>query len=454
MAQTEQSTEKSFSLRELVIKASFWTVAGMGFSYTLRLATNVILAKLLFPEAFGLMALVFIFVHGIELLSDIGIGPSIIQNERGDEKNFINTAWTLQICRGLLVWLFLLLIAAPVAGFYEEPLLLWLIPIVGLSAVMAGFEATAQFTLNRQLKLGKLTILQIGSQMAAIPVMLLWAYFSPSVYALVAGAMTTAVVSLIWSHFLIPGQRNSLCWERDSVYAVIHFGKWIFASTAIGFLAEQSDRMIMGKLVPIEMLGIYSIAFMLQRVPLELIGQLGYKVMFPVISKQLHLPRSELRAKISHHRQMILVVLALGVALLVVGGDMIIRALYDERYHAAGWMLQILAVGLWPRVLVNTLAPALLSLGKPSYLAYANAIRLVFVIIALPLSHMLYGMPGVVIVVSATGMIDYIVKNYGLWRDDLLLLKQDIIFTAVFAALIALFSLLGVWLDLSLYPQL
>lgn len=69
----------------------------------IRLGSNLILTRLLFPEAFGLMALVQTFMTGLAMFSDIGIGPSIIQNRRGEDPDFLNTAWTIQIGRGVML---------------------------------------------------------------------------------------------------------------------------------------------------------------------------------------------------------------------------------------------------------------------------------------------------------------------------------------------------------------
>src|SRR5688572_30143338 len=89
-------------LRSQAIRGSIWTFAGYGASQVIRLASNLILARLLFPDVFGLMALVNVFIGGLAMFSDIGIGPAIIQNKRGNERTFLNTAWTIQIGRGLM----------------------------------------------------------------------------------------------------------------------------------------------------------------------------------------------------------------------------------------------------------------------------------------------------------------------------------------------------------------
>ena len=88
------------SLTARVMRSSALTVGGFAFSQGLRLASNLILTRLLFPEAFGLMALVSVFMMGLQQFSDVGVSPAILQSKRGDERDFLDTAWTIQVLRG------------------------------------------------------------------------------------------------------------------------------------------------------------------------------------------------------------------------------------------------------------------------------------------------------------------------------------------------------------------
>ena len=82
-------------------------------------------------------SLVYVFITALHLFSDLGIGTSLIQNKRREEPDFLNTAWTLQVCRGVILWFCTLLLAAPIAHLYQQPQFLWLIPVVGLGTVIS-----------------------------------------------------------------------------------------------------------------------------------------------------------------------------------------------------------------------------------------------------------------------------------------------------------------------------
>src|SRR6266498_2298504 len=111
-------------------RGSLWALLGHESGQLLRLAGNLVLWRLLYAEAFGLMAIVNVFMQGLAMFSDVGIGPSIIQHERGDEDRYLNTAWTIQVARGLCLFAVATVTAVPVARFYGQPELASLIPVV------------------------------------------------------------------------------------------------------------------------------------------------------------------------------------------------------------------------------------------------------------------------------------------------------------------------------------
>ena len=171
------------SVKKLAVKGTFWTIVGYGGSQVIRFAISLIWTRLLFPELFGLMGIVNIFIIGLELFSDVGIGLNIIQNKRGDEPEFYNTAWTIQVVRGFGLWLMCLIITIPIASLYEQPELKILIPVTGFSTILGGFTSTAIFSLERHLKVREQVAFQIVTQIIGIIITVVWALINPSVWA-------------------------------------------------------------------------------------------------------------------------------------------------------------------------------------------------------------------------------------------------------------------------------
>ncbi|MEG4112199.1 MULTISPECIES: oligosaccharide flippase family protein [unclassified Microcoleus] len=425
------------SEKKLAIKGAVWTIASYGSSQIIRFGSNLILTRLLLPELFGLMGLAYVFIIGINLFTDIGLGPSIIQNKRGDEPQFFNTAWTMQVIRSLFVWLCLILITWPVTQFYEEPRLMWLIPAISINTLIGGFKSTSVSTLERKMSVKEVVLFELGTQIISTTVMIVWALFDRSIWAIVVGGWTGAVVELVWSHFLIPGKSNRFAWDKEAVKEIFSYGKWIFLSTILFFLCSQADRLILGKIFTLTLLGIYGIAFTLGDMPRQVIIAISGRVIFPSISMLATLPREELRAKILNNRKLILIPLAVGLAIFVSFGDQLILILYRKEYAAASWMMPILALGIWHTTLHNMMGSCLLAVGKSQYAAMGNLLTFVNLCITIPLGYHLKGNLGAVIAVALGDLPTYAVTNYGLWKEGLTCFWQDIQLTGLFIGVLA-----------------
>lgn len=426
------------SLRTQALRGTLWTITGFGGSQILRLAFNLILARLLVPEFFGLMALVWTIATGVNLFFDLGIGPAVVRDPRGDSPEFLNTAWTLQIIRGCGLASLCFLLAAPMASFYGDQRLRWILPLIGLSSVAAGLTSTNLISFQRHMVVKPVVVMDLAIQAISGVLMLSWAWFRPSVWALVGGSLAPSVLKMVWSHFLIPERTARMAWERAAVREILIFGRWVWMASILTFLASQIDRLILGKLLTLQMLGVYSIATMIAEVPRALVLAMLRNVMFPAYSKSARLPRPDLRLRVLRYRSGLLAAMGCAVAALAVGGDVLIRMLYDERYAAGSWMLPLLALGIWPSVLAKTIESSLAAIGKPRYAAFGDLVKVLFTVIGIPLGFSLAGTAGAVIVVALNDIPYYGQIAYGLWREGLSSFAQDLKATAFLAALLSL----------------
>ena len=418
------------SLRSRAIKGGLWTTGGYGAAQVLRLGTNLVLTRLLQPHMFGVMTLVNIFMQGLQGFSDLGIGPSIIQNKRGDDPDFLNTAWTMQSLRGVALGCLSAVIAWPVASLYGEPQLLWLLPVAGLTAVIAGFNSTALFTLNRHLDVRRLTIRSLVGQVVGAGVMIAWALARPSIWALVAGTIAASLANLALSHTLMPSLRNRFRWDRSAASELMKFGRWIFVSTMLTFLALQADRLIFGKLIPMHELGVYGVAAMMAALPTAAILKLGGTVVFPAYSRA-KATGANFQRVFDRVRLPLLAFGGMAAAGMIAAGRPVIELLYDPRYHAAGWMLQLLAMSAWLQVLQVTNGSALLALGSPKWVAAGNVVKLTSMVICIPLGFWARGLPGAVAAIMMSDVLKYAVSAIAARRKGLYMLGKDLLLSAL-----------------------
>jgi O-antigen/teichoic acid export membrane protein len=417
-----------------------WTVAGFSAMQVIRFGSTLILSRLLFPDIFGLMALVNVFLQGLQMFTDVGIGPSLIQNKRGDDADFRNTAWTILVCRGLLLWLCSVVIAIPVWWLYPptSPSLLVLIPAVGLSAVLNGFESTAAFTLRRRLVRAPLVILEVGTYALTMALTIAWVCYYPTVWALVLSNLFSASIHLTASHFLIPGYRNRFHWEPAAFKELLHFGKWVFVSTLCTFLANQADKLLVG-LGSLALLGVYNFAAQLAAIPGQLMATLSWQLVFPLYSRRVQ-AGEDVRGAVATVHPLAAGVAAFLTAGLLGAGPRLVAFLYDSRYQEAGWMLQLLAVAVWFQTLETLESSVLWTLGRTRAPALSNAAKLVALSALVPLGHWLDGFRGMLLGFVASDAIRYAVTLWALRQQGIGLLRMD----ALLSALVALSAALTV----------
>lgn len=433
-------TDGSASLKALAIRGSAWTLVGYGASMVLRLGSNIALAWLLFPEAFGLMALIAVVLGGMRMLSDVGLAPSVIQSRRGQDPAFLNTVWTIQVVRGFALWVIVCLLAWPVATLYSmnDPSasqLLYLLPVAGFGAVIRGFYSPGLMTLSRSLQIGRLTAYEFTVAVVSSITMIVWALIHPSVWALVGGSLIGGVVKILLSYRIAPEVSVRFQWDRDSLREIFGFGKWIFVSTIITFLAMNADRLMLGGLVSIEMLGIYGFGVILASLPKEVLSKLISGVLFPVLAEQNRRDPRSLARKVEQARSHVLPVAMFMVLGVVMLAPTFFELLYDSRYYDAGWMAQLFAVGVWFSLVGETSSRVLLATGRSRNLAGSNFANLAVTAAGCMGGYWLFGMPGFIAGYALGNVAGLIVFQATMHRIGMPVVVQDLRFSVLLGIL-------------------
>ena len=401
------------------------TLGGHVAVQAIRMGGQIVLTRLLPQEAFGLMAIVHTFRGMIDLFSDVGIGPSIIQNERGDDPKFLDTAWTIQAGRGLGLFLFATVCAVPVARFYGHDELALLIPVASSAGIIAGVRSTKAYAAERHLHLGWLTINEVLASAAALVTMVIWATAAPNVWALVAGGLVGAGVDVLLGHLILRGHNARPGWEKEAARSLMQFGKWIFLSTVLAFSVNQADRLIFGKMVSLADLGIYQVALTIATLPTAAMHSLAGKVIFPLFSR-VNQTGEHLAEVFTKARRLHMVVSGWAISGLIGGGQAAIGLIYTDDYASGGWMLQLLALAAWFATPEATNSSASLALGRPRWVAAANLAKLIGMCVLLPIGYYLHGFQGALIAYAVSELFRYAASTVGVYRRGLPTLRQDI----------------------------
>ena len=427
----------SEKLKHRAIRGAIFTTVGYGSVQAIRLASNLILTRILFPEAFGLMAIIQVFMQGVAMFSDLGVGASIIQNKRGDDPVFLDTAWTVQVIRGAFLFVIIFFISAPISRIYDAPILAYLMPVAGISALIGGFTPTKLQTENKKLRLGYLTIIDISSQIISVVILICLALWTGSVWALVFGGLSGSFIKLVLVHIYLSGRNNSFCLDRDSLQHLINFGKWIFLGSVVGFFANQSDKLILASYMTKSELGVYSVAFGGASIFWILHSKINHYIFFPIYSHFKDLNSSQLRPKIYKARLVMCSFLMPPIIILILFGDKLIFFLYDERYAEAGWMMRILCAGYIVSIATN-IGPFYLAQGNSKLMTKLIAIKAAVFVTCMLAGGEMYGVIGVLIGTVASHIVFYLIessvyRHFGLWIWQL-----DAVFLSIVLAILGI----------------
>ncbi len=377
-------------------KAAVIEVVAYIVQIAVRLGSNLILTRLLFPEAFGLMSLTQSILYVLWMLSDVGLSQAVVMSKRGDDPRFLDTAFTLQAIRGVGLWALLVLLAWPLAQVYKEPQLLWLLPFGAFTTVIHGLSSPRIFLLRRQVKPLALMMLTVGCQIIGVLTNIGGAWLGFGVASLVAGGLVSNVVETIWSHFL-PGSSHRVKFriDPDCRHEILHFGRWIFASSSLTSLAQRGDQLLLGRLLGAAKLGIYQIALTLAELPEALASNVVNGVIYPTLARVRNEAPERFADSYYQIRLWLDPLIHVGLGGLIGLSDWIIALLYDDRYLGAAAMMRVLAIRASIQLLSTVCETCFLARGESRYGFRRNLFVTIMLVIAMPVGHYLGGVQGV-----------------------------------------------------------
>ena len=227
---------------------------------------------------------------------------------------------------------------------------------------------------------------------------------------------------------MIPGERNRFLFDRDCAAELFKFGRWIFVSTLITFLALQIDRLFIGTELSAEENGVYTVAMGITNIPQYLLGVLTGTVIFPLLAEYRRERPEVLAEKFRSQRVTLLIgalVMGLGVGLLSRPFFM----LYKTEFHDAGWIAGLFMVPTWFFLLTVTSDRALLALGRPKALALSNLAAFFGKLAGGYWGYKTGGVPGFLFGLSLGTVLCHVVVQVALRIEGLDILRQDLEYT-------------------------
>jgi O-antigen/teichoic acid export membrane protein len=262
--------------------AMLWQAFQMGGVKAIYLVRTLVLARLLLPDDFGLIAIATTAMGFLFNITNFGMVPALVQGKNMDEANY-DAAWTVDFCRSFLLAILTVAAAPLIADMFAEPRAVPIIQVLAMRPFIEAMTSIKVAAFNRNLKFRPLAVLYIIEAVVNTTLSISFAK-TWGVWALVAGAIAGATSIVMTSYVLAP-YRPRLLFNREAIKPLIHFGRWIFATNLIVLTGSYLLRIVISRQFGSAGLGIYVLATQLAFLPGDVAGEAVGAVAFPLFAR-------------------------------------------------------------------------------------------------------------------------------------------------------------------------
>lgn len=359
------------SLKKQTFSGVKWTTASSLVNVVVQLIQLAILARLLNPEDFGLMAIVMVVIGFSQLFIDMGVSNAIIYKQ-DITKNELSSLYWLNIFIGGLFFLIIIISSPFIADFYDNEKLILLINLVATTFLIKPWGQQLMVMLHKEMQFNATSKTEIAARLIAFTSIISLAYNDYGVYSLAIGTIVYAVCSTLGYNFF--GRkiyRPQFHFDIKEIKDYVNFGLFQMGDKFLNYFASQMDTILIGKLLGVEILGVYNVAKDLTSKPYAVINPIITKVTFPLMSKiKDDIERLKMIfLKTLRYLSYLNIAIYLMIAILA---EPIIILMFGLKWQAAIPIVQILAISYIFRSFGNPAGSLLLSRGKANIAFYWN----------------------------------------------------------------------------------
>lgn len=435
-------------IRNAALRDTNIVIASVIATNILRLASSVLLTRLLAPEAFGVVGIIGSVSFILVMISDLGFQAFVVRHRDGDQPAFLDAIWTVRLLRATALTLILLLLAPSIAAGFGKPELTAVIAVSSLQFAIEGASSLGLVTALRERQILRLSLLEIVVAIVQLIMSVALAFVWRSYWAIMITTLLSTLLKTALSYWFFPKAGRRFRFNRAYTAELWKFARYVTGSSIISMLLMQTDKLVLARVFPLEILGLYLLASNLALAPLAFTSAYANRVLFPAYARVWREAPQNLRSLFYAGRRRVSAIYMVGAGALIGGAPLLVTLLYDERYGAAADYLRLL--GVTPLLALSSASAneVLTASGRVHVTFHANIAKLAWLAIAGPLSYALFGPIGLVAVVGSIELPTLLYSWLQLNRVGLLNLAQEILLLGYGAA----GCVLGLLLNAALVP--
>lgn len=312
--------------RQKVADSLIWSLGSQVGWQGLNFIVSVILARLLSPREFGLMAMVITLTNFAGIFTELGFGAALIRRQDVQPEHLSSVFW-LNVTSGLLLTLLFIVSAPLIADFYQEPSLVLLTSLISINFFINSLGVVQNALMNKNLEFAMLSRITLAAVSGASAVAILMASLGFGVWSLVVQSVVRSVMvtALLWK---LNNWRPSFVFNWKAIKDMLGFSTNLVGTQALNYWARNIDNILIGRFLGTVELGVYSRAYTIMLFPIINVSQVISNVLFPSFSlisedklriKQLYLKITRLVALITFPMMLTVFVTAESFVLTVFG---------------------------------------------------------------------------------------------------------------------------------------
>ncbi|MCP4992052.1 MAG: oligosaccharide flippase family protein [Colwellia sp.] len=363
------------SLTSQVLSSSFLLLIIRLIQRSIGLLSTLILARVLTPNDFGIVAISVLIVHFCDALSATGSLQYIVQKTDVDSDD-INSAWTIDIIMKSVLWVILVLAVPFISSFYERPEVENALYVSSFVLLIGAFKSPSLMLLRRALSYKPIFRISILQKLLSFSVVMVFVYFEPSYWALIVGDLISTLTLTIGSYFIHTVKPKISLIKIKEQWA---FSQWVLLKGGVGFVRAESDTILVSKFFSSEALGAYHLARHLSIMPsTEIIGP----AVEPLIASFSRVKHDPEKLAYQFTLSLLVIVLLILPACTFIWSfpEPIIDFFLGEQWGEAYPILSALSLFLFTTVISQLLGQFCLALGKVKAMFIYDVLSLVIVV--------------------------------------------------------------------------
>jgi O-antigen/teichoic acid export membrane protein len=362
-----------------------WNISSSLITESIRLVRSVVLARLLVPEDFGLFGMALTVVAALNALSALGSGRTIVANKfhtRQELKAHLDTVWSVELLRSVVIALLVSASAFPMSRFYEQAQLKVIIPVLGLVTLVQGFQNIGLVILRKEISFARIFWYELTTNVAGFAFTVALAVVMRNVWALAIGLLLTASLGTVLS-YVFHWYRPRFSFEKHALRHVLSLGRFILVIAVAAYVINMADNVMVGRFLGSGPLGNYSLAFNIASTPISvLVLSLG-TVLFPAYAEiTSQRPEALGLAFTKVFSIALFIMLTITVPLFLLAGD-VVQLVFGSRWTTAGTVLRILALVIPLRGLSLIISTVFWGVNRPKDEAVTKVLEAVVFVAAL-----------------------------------------------------------------------